>query len=136
MKLRTKIVFDSNIWISYIIGRRLQDLVSIIQNNELQVFTCSTMITEIKDVLNRPKFRKYISVEDIDEAVIIHQKLTIEHNSFDIRFKTRDTKDDFLFGLSESTSADYLISGDNDVLQSNHTPPPTLLTLKEFTELL
>jgi len=82
MKRKTKVVLDSNIWISYIIGRKLQDLVSVIQNNELQVFTCSTIINEIKDVLNRPKFRKYISVENIKEALIIHQKITNEHNSF------------------------------------------------------
>ena len=82
MKRKIKVVLDSNIWISYIIGRKLQDLVSVIQDNELQVFTCSTMITEIKEVLNRPKFRKYISVEDSKEAVIIHQKIANEHNSF------------------------------------------------------
>ena len=58
-------ILDSNIWISYVITKRLSDLVALVQDHQLAVITCHTLVAEIQDVLSRPKFKKYIRISDI-----------------------------------------------------------------------
>ena len=65
-------IFDSNIWISYLITRRLDKLVSVILQHHLTVLTSRQLIEEIQGVLLRPKFKKYIKRSDIKEFVAIH----------------------------------------------------------------
>lgn len=58
-------IFDSNIWISYLITRRLDKLVTLILQHQLTVLTSRQLIEEIQGVLLRPKFKKYIKRVDI-----------------------------------------------------------------------
>ncbi len=127
-----KIIFDSNIWISFIIGRKLPELIDIIKNHQIKVLSCQILINEIRDVLNRPKFRKYISSDDIEEAIIIHRKLVSEYNNLIIKPLCRDNHDDYLFALAYAQNADFIVSGDNDVLDVQIIPPPKLISLRSF----
>ena len=65
-------ILDSNIWISYVITKRLQRLVSIILNHNLTVLTCEHLVEEIEMVLARSKFKKYIKPKDITELIANH----------------------------------------------------------------
>lgn len=44
----------------------------------------------------------------------------------------RDPKDNFLLGLSEISKADYLITGDNDLLILKKYKKTEIITIKEF----
>ena len=68
-------ILDTNIWISYLITRRLNTLVSLIHEQQLIVLTSQHLINEIQGVLFRPKFKKYIKHSDIKEFLVIHLKL-------------------------------------------------------------
>ena len=53
-----KIVLDTNIWVSYFIKARFDDLVNLIVDNELIVLTSVELIIELREVLGRKKFAK------------------------------------------------------------------------------
>ena len=53
-------ILDSNIWISYVITRRLHKLVTLIHDHLLTILTSKQLIEEIQGVLSRPKFEKHI----------------------------------------------------------------------------
>ena len=128
-------VLDSNIWISFIIKKKLNVLADIIIDNSLIVLSCDKLIEEISDVLKRIKFRKYISIKDIEEAIILHKKLIIPVIIKNIKKQNRDKDDDFLFALCEAGKADFIVSGDKDILESKIKSPPTILTFSEFINM-
>lgn len=128
-------VLDSNIWISFIIKKKLNILTDIILNNSLIILSCKNMEDEISDVLNRPKLKKYISVKDIEEAVLLHRKLTKNIILGNIKKQNRDKDDDYLFALCKAGNAGYFVSGDKDILESGIKPPPVILSLLEFNSM-
>lgn len=134
MKSKT-IVLDTNIWVSFIIGKKIHTLTDIIIKNKLTILTCDVLIEELNDVLHRPKFSKYISKEDIHEAIIIHLKTTVKKSCKGDEAGFRDKNDNFLLWLSREGNADYLVSGDFDVIESNIGAPPIVIKLNEFNKL-
>lgn len=93
-------IFDSNIWISYLITRRLDKLVSVILQHHLTVLTSRQLIEEIQGVLLRPKFKKYIKRSDIKEFVAIHLKLCSFVETDVTANVLKDLKDNFLLDVS------------------------------------
>jgi putative PIN family toxin of toxin-antitoxin system len=62
---KPKIVIDTNIWISFLIGKKLSSLKSLISNQNIQIIISDELIKEIEDVTNRPKLRKYFPQEKV-----------------------------------------------------------------------
>lgn len=46
----------------------------------------------------------------------------------------RDSKDNFLLSLSKDSKADFLITGDNDLLEMKSFESTKILTLSEFID--
>jgi len=56
----SKVILDTNIWVSFFIMAKLPELKSLVIDNELRLFTCDDLIDEIRDVLKRDKLKKYL----------------------------------------------------------------------------
>ena len=128
-------ILDSNIWISYVITKRLNRLVSIILNQNLIVLSCQHLQEEIAMVLARPKFKKYIKQSDIREVIAIHAKLCQNVIITETTSLLTDPKDDFLINLYKTGKATILVSGDKELLREASNVACRVMTLKEF-ELL
>jgi len=131
-----RIVIDTNIWISFLIGKTLAGLSEAIINNNVIILFSTDLFDELIEVLQRPKFTKYFSQENIQEFVsLIHSKVEwIETNKhFD---DCRDPKDNFLLDLCVSGNADYLISGDEDLLTLNSFGRTKIINYRKFQEVL
>jgi putative PIN family toxin of toxin-antitoxin system len=125
-------ILDSNIWISYVITRRLQTLVSLIGNQQLTVLTTEQLVNEIHEVLNRPKFKKYIRQADIKEVITLHVKLCRLVTLDESITQLSDPKDDFLLNLYNEGKATVLVSGDKDLLREASEMNYHVMTLREF----
>ncbi|HNY53715.1 MAG TPA: putative toxin-antitoxin system toxin component, PIN family [Bacteroidales bacterium] len=125
-------ILDSNIWISYLITRRLDKLVTLILNNQLIVLTCRQLIEEIQEVLLRPKFKKYIKPSDIKEFIAIHLKLCWIVDAGRTTNQLTDPKDNFLLDLYNKGKATILVTGDKKFLHEATELNYRVMTLKEF----
>jgi len=56
----SKVILDTNIWVSFFIMAKLPELKRLVIDNELRLFTCDDLIDEIRDVLKRDKLKKYL----------------------------------------------------------------------------
>ena len=65
------VVIDTNIWISFTIGKHLQYLKPILTNSAIKIFICSEILDEYKEVISRPKIKKYVSNQRIKETIEI-----------------------------------------------------------------
>lgn len=52
-----KVIFDTNVWISFLIGKRLSKLKQYISDGRITIITTEQLLTEIKIVTNREKFK-------------------------------------------------------------------------------
>ena len=62
-----KIIVDTNIWISFLIGKTLKGLQNYLDNKTVIIITCKEQIQELTLVFEKPKMKKYFTPEQIVE---------------------------------------------------------------------
>lgn len=66
---RTKVIFDTNIWISYLIGRQLGSLTELFSTHKIELVLSEQLRTELIEVTAREKFRKYFKKDQVSELL-------------------------------------------------------------------
>ena len=138
MRRRTKIrvVVDNNCWISFLIGRRLSKLVDLLSNERVILVICSELLAELRDVTSRPKFAKYFNQSDVESLIDFMQIIgeTIEpQQSVKI---CRDAADDYLLALATEAKADYLVTGDEDLLVIKEIGACQIVDVSTFEQII
>ena len=132
-----KIILDTNIWISFLLGQRLDTIRSIVEDNRFEVYLCPHLATEIFDVARRDKIQRYISHNDI---IDLRRIISAFCHMVDIKKEAssiiRDRKDLYLLSLAETVDADYIVSGDADLTVLVQHKNTQIITLSEFRNLL
>lgn len=101
-----------------------------------ELFACPLLLSELNEVLLRQKFRRYLSRSAALLYVsMIHERATILPLE-EVVAVTRDPDDDYLVALAQQTRADYLVSGDGDLLDLEGNEPPRIVSPREFLEIL
>jgi len=127
-----KVIFDTNVWISFLIGKRLSFIKNYISSGQITIVTTEQLLKEIKEVTSRERLKKYFPQESVIELLelleIISEKVEIKPT----HFINRDPKDNFLLDLIDFSKADYLVTGDKDLLVLNPFKSATILTPANF----
>ena len=132
-----KIILDCNIWISFLIGHQSRLIQRILTDMRFDVFVCDELIDEIHDVCSRPKIRNRINDEELDDFFrIIHAFCRMARIEQKTQSVIRDPKDLYLLSLAESIEADYIVSGDTDLLDLKRHKQTKMMKLTEFKNLL
>jgi len=135
-KKRIKVIIDTNLFISFLIGKRLVSLKQTLVNSIIQLIFSEQNISELKIVTGRPKFKKYFNPDDVSDLIDLIQtigkifKVTREPDI------CRDPKDNFLLALSDKSKADYLVTGDTDLLSIEEYKGTKIITIEEFEALI
>ena len=90
------------------------------------------MLQEIALVTQRSKLQKYFPQSKVNELIDF---LKITGLSIDIRSEVslcRDEKDNYLLALAKDSQADFLITGDKDLLVLQQFESTKILTYQEF----
>ncbi len=132
-----RIVIDTNIWISALLSKYLRERIqSIVGEEQISILFSNDLLTEIEKVANRPKIRKYVSEDDANTFLeILKSRGDLVEITTEIKI-CRDPKDDFILALCKDGKADYLITGDKDLLVLNPFEKTHILTISEFNGLL
>jgi len=115
-KTKLRVIVDTNCWISFLIGRRLSRLVDLLSNERIQLVLCNELLEEIRDVTSRPKFKKYFPKEDVESLIEFMQIIGDVFSPKQQITLCRDEADDYLLALAIEAKADYLVTGDQDLL--------------------
>ncbi|MBO4593296.1 MAG: putative toxin-antitoxin system toxin component, PIN family [Bacteroidaceae bacterium] len=128
-----KILLDSNLWISFMIGKRLSSLADVLCRHDIEVYVSEHQLNEIRCVIDRPKFNKIISSDtryyffEMVYDVCLMTDITIEAKS-DIR----DPKDLYLLSMAESVPVDFIVSGDHDLTDLKEHAGIPIITYNEL----
>jgi len=129
--MKNKTVFDVNIWISYFLKARTEQIVNMIENQNVSFFRCTELMEELVVVLNRPKFRKYFPL-GTREFILFFELFTEFYNIVPLFTGCSDPKDNYLFDLAYQTNSKYLVSGDKKVLETPVQQSLSVLSLANF----
>ena len=111
-----KVIVDTNIWISFLIGKSLKGLQEHIDSETIQIITCDEQIQELITVFRKPKIKKYFSPQQINDFFDLFDELSLNIAIKTKIYACRDGKDNYLLSLAIDSNADYLITGDIDLL--------------------
>jgi uncharacterized protein len=122
-------VIDPNVLISAAIsgGTPPAAVITAWSNGEFELIVSPTLLDELEKVLLRPKFRKYMSEEEVRAYVRKLRTLATFFPDPPSRpGLTPDPKDDYLVALARAAGVDYLVSGDPDLLNLSNARPPVI----------
>jgi uncharacterized protein len=114
-----KIVLDTNIWISFLIGKKLSSLVTAIAESAVEIFLSDKLLNEITKVLKYPRLEHRVSEAKLHKLFKIFKNEIKKIQPACSISDCRDAKDNFLLELAVSANADYLVTGDSDLLVLN-----------------
>ncbi|MGK6352819.1 putative toxin-antitoxin system toxin component, PIN family [Parapedobacter sp. DT-150] len=133
---RKVLVIDTNWYISATINRASRrTLYDLLSNPIYTILCCDELIEEYKAVILRDKFKKYIRLQQAKRFIeLIVPIFSFVKIKSDVR-ASRDRNDNYLLSLSKDGAADYLITGDPDLLVLKQYGQTMILTMKEFLEI-
>jgi uncharacterized protein len=131
-----RIVLDTNLWIHFLISKDLKNLDKYIFEGKLIILFSQELLEEFIEVTGRPKFRKYFSLDSITHLLRLfdfygdYVKTSSQINL------CRDNKDNFLLNLAVDGKADFLVSGDVDLLELKMIEKTKIITISELLNIV
>lgn len=109
-------------------------LSSLIEHEQLIFLWSEELVEELIRVSQRDKFRKYIPIDQLNSFLGQLQSKSELVNVQSAVKLCRDPADDFLLSLAKDGTADFLITGDKDLLALSQIFSTQILTLSTFIE--
>jgi hypothetical protein len=131
-----KVIIDTNLWISFLIGKELSSLKSLLVEQTVQPILSEQLLQEIILVTQRPKLQKYFPQSKVKELIDLLQIIGL---LIEIKSETsicRDLKDNYLLALAKDSQANFLITGDKDLLILKQFESTQILTYQDFWQII
>ena len=131
-----RVIIDTNLWISFLITNNLNILSELFLFERFQIIFSDELFNEFLDVARRPKFKKYFDEKSVQLLIEnISEKLEFIEVASAITV-CRDLKDNFILALSIDGNADYIVTGDKDLLSLNGFKGKKIITINEFIKII
>lgn len=129
-------VFDTNIIISALLFKdSVPGMAFYLAMSHGTILISLETTEELIEVISRRKFDKYLTVEEREEfleSILIKAEIVEVMESLEI---CRDPKDDKFLNLAASGSANYIVTGDDDLLILKIYGGVQVLNARDFIEL-
>jgi putative PIN family toxin of toxin-antitoxin system len=131
-----RVIFDTNVWISFLIGKRLSKIKKHISDGSISIITTDQLLNEIQTVTSREKLKKYFPKESVNELIELLKTIAFQVEIKPLHTICKDPKDNFLFDLIDISQADYLVTGDKELLSYNPFKNAHIVTPSDFEKLI
>ena len=135
-KKESRVIIDTNIFISFLIGKRLHGLKDQLINFKIRLIYSDQLIEELLLVTQRPKLQKYFLKNSIDELVDLIYKIGDKISITSEPEICRDEKDNFLLEIADKGNADFLVSGDKDLIELKKYKRTKIISYSDFEKQL
>ena len=130
-----QLIIDTNLWISFIISNKQQLLDPLLFSGKARLLFSTELITELESTITKPKLKKYFRTNALEEMLLAFEPFIDLINVQSIVTICRDPKDNFLLALAKDSKADYLLTGDNDLLDLKKVDKTKIITINNFFEV-
>lgn len=135
-----KFVLDTNVLVAALIwGGKPYDLLKIVSNTPHELWTSPILLAELQRTLGYAKLKPYLDAKNLNFEVLYGQFRLLAHTTHDIPLKApicRDPDDDTVLACALSAQADYIVSGDKDLLVLNAFDGIPIVTAAQMLVLI
>ena len=133
---KLRIVVDVNVIVSALLflNSNPRKTLDIIRKNH-HILMSKSIFTELENVLNRPKFDRYITKNEREEFLQEFDKELVFITITETITDCRDPKDNKYLEVAVSGKAQYLITGDQDLLVLNTFRGINIIKPEEFLSI-
>lgn len=129
-----KIILDTNVIIAAFAAHGLSHSVFELCIDRFEIHSSAKIIEEVEKNLKK---KLGLPKKIIEEIIVYLKENTIIEKVKEIpKGMCRDPEDDFILGLVEETQAEYLITGDKDLLSMNEFGSTKIITPRQFWEII
>ena len=129
-----KLIIDTNLWVSFIISRKQSLLDPFLFNEVARLLFSTELITEIQETIKKPGLKKYFGTNTLEEMLSSFEPFIDLIQVESIVTVCRDPKDNFLLSLAKDGKADYLLTGDKDLLDLIKFGKTKIKTISAFID--
>lgn len=132
-------VVDPNVFVSAQISSlgHPARIARVADNGVFELIVSDRLLSELHDVLMRPRFRRHMTEGEVEDLIANLREKGISATEGEVeRAIPDDPKDDYLVALTRASGAEYLVSGDPHLAGAKNKVPVTVLTPRQFSELL
>ena len=126
------IIADTNWWISLVISRFENKFANILEMETLEFVSCEQLETEIQNSFKKQRLQKFLAKDVMDTFWISFRQWNKTINIVSTISICRDPKDNYLLALAKDSQADFLITGDKDLLVLEKFENTVICTLTDF----
>ena len=135
-----RVVIDPNLFVSYLLTHRgpiAQIIDTHLAQEDFTLLGCVQLLEELDRVLQYSKFQRYFDDKTRLRFVALIASLSEMVDIPDqVPRLVRDPKDDYLIACALAGKADFLISGDKDMLDLKTVKTAKMITAKQLLEIL
>jgi putative PIN family toxin of toxin-antitoxin system len=134
---KIRVILDTNWYISATINKRSRRLLyQLLTNKNIFILFSDEIFKEYGLVITRNKLKNIVSAQQVTRFM----NLTISKiTNIEIKSNltgSRDPKDNFLLSLSHDANADYLVTGDRDLLVLKETGSTKIILMGDFLAII
>ena len=131
----TRVVLDTNIFISAVLGGRLGVIIDEWKLGKFKLIVTDAVAREYLEVVNRPKF-KIPQAEIVAVSDYLLQLGEFVTPTEEIHIIVADSTDDKFLEAALAGKVDFIVSGDNHLLELKSFREIPIVTAKEFVAWL
>ncbi len=115
-----RLVLDTNVVVSAVVwGGRPGELIAAAGVGEVRLHSSSDLLAELRATLARPKLIRHIAAKDLtaDGILVDYRRLvTLTRRALPAGAWSRDSDDDRVIACAFAVRADFIVTGDDDLL--------------------
>ena len=138
MGKKVKVVFDTNVWISIFMEKKLKDEFSKIKQ-DITFYVSEDIGLEVSKVLQYPRIAEILRKSAISEKDVL-QILAVNSKRVEPKMKLRvvneDAEDNKILECAMAAGAEIIVSGDKHLLEIGKFRKTRILTPTEFFDSL
>ena len=127
-----RVILDTNLWISFLISKKYNTIDNLLDNGDIIFIFSEESLEEFVTVARRPKISSYIPESALEEILSLFNKYGKLIQVVSNVDECRDPKDNFLLSLAIDSNADYLVTGDSDLLILKQIKNTRIIKWNEF----
>jgi uncharacterized protein len=131
------VLIDTNIWVSALINASMRLRIQrILADERIILLADAELLGELTDVCNRSKITRLVTLQLIEAFLqLIRERMTMiePRSQFEV---CKDADDDFLLAICYDGEADYLLTGDKELLAIGQFMHTQVKTLSDFESIV
>jgi putative PIN family toxin of toxin-antitoxin system len=133
-----RVVLDTNLLVSYLLtqGKTISRIINFWEQGDIVVLVSPTILMELSEVVQRPRLRQQMKVDPQVLIDTISAEAVYTSGDLALPGASRDPKDDKFLACAVEGNADYLATGDSDLLDLGSIQAIPILRPHDFVELM